>query len=68
MKSYGRAPPFLMATGYEQVHSIAAALAGDFDAADDVQLALGFTGHAAAITAVTVTVSDLGGLEAKRRF
>jgi hypothetical protein len=28
MKSYGRAPTFLMATGYEQVRSIAAALAG----------------------------------------
>ena len=28
MKSYGRAPTFLMATGYEQVLSIAAALAG----------------------------------------
>lgn len=29
MKSYGRAPTFLMATGYEQVHSTAAELAGD---------------------------------------
>ena len=29
MKSYGRAPTFLMATGYEQVRSIAALLAGD---------------------------------------
>lgn len=29
MKSYGRAPTFLMATGYEQVRSIAAAPAGD---------------------------------------
>ena len=29
MKSYGRAPTFLMLTGYEQVRSIAAALAGD---------------------------------------
>src|SRR5699024_7827674 len=38
MKSYGRAPTFLMATGYEQVRSIAAALAGDRAAADDVQL------------------------------
>lgn len=44
MKSYGRAPTFLMATGYEQVRSIAAALAGDFDAADDVQLDLPETG------------------------
>lgn len=44
MKSYGRAPTFLMATGYEQVRSIAAALAGDRQAADDVQLDLPETG------------------------
>jgi hypothetical protein len=29
MKSYGRAPTFLLATGYQQVHSVVAALAGD---------------------------------------
>lgn len=44
MKSYGRAPTFLMATGYEQVRSIAASLAGDQEAADDVQLDLPETG------------------------
>jgi hypothetical protein len=44
MKSYGRAPTFLLATGYEQVRSIAAALAGDTTAADDVQLHLPSTG------------------------
>ncbi len=43
-KSYGRAPNFLLATGYEQVRSIAAALAGDLAAADDVQLDLPQTG------------------------
>lgn len=43
-KSYGRAPTFLMATGYEQVRSIVAAMAGDFAAADDVQLDLPETG------------------------
>jgi hypothetical protein len=43
-KSYGRAPTFLMATGYEQVRSVVAALAGDFAAADDVQLDLPETG------------------------
>ncbi|MDK2125759.1 NAD(P)-binding domain-containing protein [Parachitinimonas caeni] len=43
-KSYGRAPNFLMATGYEQVRSIAAALAGDMEAADAVQLVLPETG------------------------
>ncbi|WP_127506264.1 NAD(P)-binding domain-containing protein [Actinoplanes solisilvae] len=44
MKSYGRAPTFLMTVGYEQVRSIAAALVGDFDDADDVQLDLPETG------------------------
>ncbi|TYB46295.1 FAD-dependent oxidoreductase [Actinomadura chibensis] len=44
MKSYGRAPTFLMATGYEQVRSIAAALAGDREAADTVRLDLPETG------------------------
>lgn len=43
-KSYGRVPNFLMATGCEQVRSIAAALAGDLPAADDVQLELPETG------------------------
>ena len=44
MKSYGRAPTFLMATGYEQVRSIAAALAGDRAAAEQVELDLPETG------------------------
>jgi hypothetical protein len=44
MKSYGRAPTFLMATGYEQVRSIAAALAGDTAAAETVELKLPATG------------------------
>ncbi|CAI3799935.1 NAD(P)-binding domain-containing protein [Pseudarthrobacter sp. MM222] len=44
MKSYGRAPTFLLATGYEQVRSVAAALAGDREAADTVHLALPETG------------------------
>lgn len=43
-KSYGRAPNFLMATGYEQVRSVVAALAGDLEAAEDVQLELPETG------------------------
>jgi len=43
-KSYGRAPTFLMATGYEQVRSIAAELAGDHVAARQVQLVLPETG------------------------
>lgn len=44
MKSYGRAPTFLLATGHEQVRSIAAALAGDLDAAARVELVLPETG------------------------
>jgi hypothetical protein len=44
MKSYGRAPTFLLATGYEQVRSVAATLAGDQAAADTVHLELPETG------------------------
>ncbi len=44
MKSYGRAPTFLLATGYEQVRSIIAELAGDHAAARDVRLVLPETG------------------------
>lgn len=44
IKSYGRAPTFLMATGYEQVRSIVAALAGDWAAAHDTHLVLPQTG------------------------
>lgn len=54
MKSYGRAPTFLLATGYEQVRSIAAALAGDKDAAERVELNLPETG---------VCSTDLGDRE-----
>jgi cation diffusion facilitator CzcD-associated flavoprotein CzcO len=44
MKSYGRAPTFLMITGYEQVRSIAADIADDREAADRVELVLPETG------------------------
>jgi hypothetical protein len=44
MKSYGRAPTFLMITGYEQVRSIAADIAGDRAAAERVELVLPETG------------------------
>lgn len=40
MKSYGRAPTFLMMTGYEQVRSIVAEIAGDKEAAGRVELVL----------------------------
>jgi thioredoxin reductase len=44
MKSYGRAPTFLLRTGYEQVRSVVAALAGDIEAAEHVELVLPETG------------------------
>jgi hypothetical protein len=44
MKSYGRAPTFLAMTGYEQVRSIAAELAGDHAAAARRELVLPDTG------------------------
>ncbi|GHO94884.1 flavoprotein [Reticulibacter mediterranei] len=44
MKSYGRAPTFLMLTGYEQVRSIVAALCGEWEAARAVELVLPETG------------------------
>jgi thioredoxin reductase len=43
-KSYGRAPTFLLATGYEQVRSVVAYMAGDYEAARDVKLQLPETG------------------------
>lgn len=52
MKSYGRAPTFLLATGYEQVRSVTAAIAGDTEAASRLQLELPETG---------VCSTDLGG-------
>uniref|UniRef100_UPI000CE33FC9 flavoprotein n=1 Tax=Arthrobacter sp. B1805 TaxID=2058892 RepID=UPI000CE33FC9 len=52
MKSYGRAPTFLLATGYEQVRSVTAAIAGDLEAASRLQLELPETG---------VCSTDLGG-------
>ena len=52
MKSYGRAPTFLLATGYEQVRSVTAWLAGDVDSASQVELVLPATG---------VCSTDLGG-------
>jgi thioredoxin reductase len=43
-KSYGRAPTFLMATGYEQVRSVVAAIDGDVEAARNFELDLPETG------------------------
>ncbi|MFP7199611.1 NAD(P)-binding domain-containing protein [Lysinibacillus halotolerans] len=44
MKSYGRAPTFLMATGYEQIRSIVSYLSGDIEASKRVELELPETG------------------------
>ncbi len=44
MKSYGRAPTFLLLTGYEQVRSVVAMLAGDIQSAQMVELVLPETG------------------------
>jgi hypothetical protein len=44
MKSYGRAPTFLAMTGYEQIRSVVAELAGDYEAAARVELSLPDTG------------------------
>jgi thioredoxin reductase len=44
MKSYGRAPTFLLATGHEQARSVVAMLAGDVAAAERVELVLPETG------------------------
>jgi thioredoxin reductase len=64
IKSYGRAPTFLMLTGYEQVRSVTAALAGDFAAADDVQLVLpeiGVCSTSTATAAASVSAGCCGG-------
>lgn len=63
MKSYGRAPTFLMMTGYEQVRSIAAEIAGDHEAARKVELVLPETGvcngpPASAATASSTTAAS----------
>ena len=50
-KSYGRAPTFLMATGYEQVRSVVAEIAGDHAAANEVHLVLPHTGVCSATPA-----------------
>ncbi|WOI63796.1 FAD-dependent oxidoreductase [Streptomyces fradiae] len=64
MKSYGRAPTFLAMTGYEQVRSIAAALAGDREAAERVELTLpetGVCGGAGLFDEPEATPADGGG-------
>lgn len=60
MKSYGRAPTFLLATGYEQARSVVAALAGDWRAARDVRLDLPETGVCSVTLAVRAIADDFG--------
>ena len=59
-KSYGRAPTFLAMTGYEQVRSIAAELAGDHEAAARVELVLPATGVCGG-TGLAEDTSETGG-------
>lgn len=61
MKSYGRAPTFLAMTGYEQVRSIAAALAGDQAAAQRVELVLPETGVCGGAGLFDAPGEDQGG-------
>ena len=60
MKSYGRAPTFLMMTGYEQVRSIVCALTGDVEGARNVELSLPATGVCSSNLSEVSTGSDAG--------
>ncbi|HSB62046.1 MAG TPA: hypothetical protein VLI67_10020, partial [Vicinamibacteria bacterium] len=64
MKSYGRAPTFLMLTGYEQVRSVVSALAGDWAAAREVRLTLPETGVCGSDLAAEVVGSACCGASA----
>ncbi|SDZ32200.1 Pyridine nucleotide-disulphide oxidoreductase [Amycolatopsis xylanica] len=61
MKSYGRAPTFLAMTGYEQVRSVVAALAGDHEAAGRVELTLPETGVCGGAGVFDEPAQDTGG-------
>lgn len=61
IKSYGRAPTFLMATGYEQVRSVAAFLAGDIEAARKVELVLPETGVCSSDRSISTVAPVAGG-------
>jgi len=61
VKSYGRAPTFLMATGFEQARSVAAAIAGDLAAADRVELELPETGVCSAGPSLEASASGCCG-------
>ncbi|HVK21828.1 MAG TPA: FAD-dependent oxidoreductase [Actinokineospora sp.] len=61
VKSYGRAPTFLAMTGFEQVRSIAAALAGDHESAGRVELTLPDTGVCGGAGLFDAPAEDAGG-------
>ena len=61
VKSYGRAPTFLMATGFEQARSVVAAIAGDLVAADRVELDLPETGVCGVDPGLDVAGETSGG-------
>lgn len=60
-KSYGRAPTFLALTGYEQVRSVVAELAGDHEAARRVELVLPDTGVCGGAGLFDSSGASLGG-------
>ncbi|MGP3534411.1 FAD-dependent oxidoreductase [Microbacterium sp. RD1] len=60
-KSYGRAPTFLALTGYEQVRSVVAELAGDHEAARRVELVLPDTGVCGGAGLFDASGAPLGG-------
>ncbi|TJY36532.1 NAD(P)-binding domain-containing protein [Pontimicrobium aquaticum] len=57
MKSYGRAPTFLMTTGYEQIRSIVAYINGDLESAKRVELNLPETGVCS--SGITTAIKDV---------
>lgn len=58
MKSYGRAPTFLLRTGYEQVRSVVCAVVGDEEGARRVELTLPETGVCSTDRVLALTPSD----------
>jgi thioredoxin reductase len=60
-KSYGRAPTFLMVTGYEQVRSVVAEIVGDHRAAREVHLVLPETGVCSADASAGTEAGCCGG-------
>lgn len=65
VKSYGRAPTFLMLTGYEQVRSIVADIDGDHAAAERVELVLPETGVCNVSAGNAETAGCCGGAPAQ---